>query len=91
MNASEARKHILDVLVGVELMTAERRQRLLDEPAEDIRFAELGIDSMKIVDLCLGLEERAGREILVEELIENPTLNELADHLQREGDAAGAP
>jgi acyl carrier protein len=84
MNANEARKQILDILVGVELVTAERRQRLLEQPAEDIQLAELGIDSMKIVDLCVGLEEQIGREISVEELIENPTVNTLAGHFAME-------
>jgi acyl carrier protein len=84
MNASEARKQILDILVGVELVAAERRQRLLEQPAEDIQLAELGIDSMKIVDLCVGLEEQIGREISVEELIENPTVNKLAGHFATE-------
>jgi acyl carrier protein len=83
MNANEARKQILDVLVGVELVTAGQRQHLLEEPAGDIQLAELGIDSMKIVDLCVGLEERVGREISIEELIENPTVNKLADHFAK--------
>ena len=83
MNASEARKQILDVLLGVDLISAGQRQRFLDEPAKDIRLADLGIDSMKVVDLCLGLEERVGREISIEELVENPTVNKLAGHLAK--------
>lgn len=84
MSASEARKQILDVLVGLELVTAEQRKHLLEEPAQDIELTQLGIDSMKIIDLCVGLEEQFGREIDIEELIENPTVNRLADHFARE-------
>ena len=83
MNASEARKQILDVLVAVEILTHGQKQGLLEGPAEDIQLAELGIDSIKIVDLCVGLEERVGREISIEELIENPTVNKLADHFAK--------
>jgi acyl carrier protein len=83
MNINEAREKILDVLVGVEIVSTEQRQRLLEEPEGDIELAELGIDSMKIVDLCVGLEERVGREISIEELIENPTVNKLADHFAK--------
>src|SRR5690349_2999990 len=48
--------------------------------AGDIEFRGLRIDSMRIIDLCLGLEARLGREVEIEELIENPTLRRLADH-----------
>jgi acyl carrier protein len=84
MSVSEVRKQILDVLAGLELVKAEQRNRLLEAPAEDIELAELGIDSMKVVDLCVGLEEQVGREVSVEELIENPTVNRLADHFAKE-------
>jgi acyl carrier protein len=84
MSVSEVRKQILDILAALELITAEQSNRLLEEPTGDLKLAELGIDSMKIVDLCLGLEEQIGREVSVEELIENPTVNKLADHFARE-------
>jgi acyl carrier protein len=84
MSVSEVRKQILDVLVGLELISAEQGNRLLEGPTEDVELAELGIDSMKIVDLCLGLEEQVRREVSVEELIENPTVNKLADHFAKE-------
>jgi acyl carrier protein len=84
MSVSEVRKQILDILAGLELITAEQSNRLLEEPTGDLELAELGIDSMKIVDLCVGLEEQIGREVSVEELIENPTVNKLADHFARE-------
>jgi acyl carrier protein len=39
---------------------------------------------MKIVDVGIGLKERVGREISIEELVEIPTVNSLADHFVRE-------
>ena len=83
MNPIDARSMILDVLAATELIDEGRRQDVLAGRAGDIEFAGLNIDSMKIIDLCMGLEERMGRAIRVEELIENPTLRRLADHLAK--------
>jgi len=44
-------------------------------------LGELGIDSMAVVDLCMGVEEKTGRELRVEEIIDNPTIDQLAGHL----------
>jgi acyl carrier protein len=74
MQLDVARSAILDVLRELELLRAEAG-------AVDVEFAGLGIDSIKVVDLCVALEERFGREISIEELVENPTVNQLAAHL----------
>jgi acyl carrier protein len=74
---NEARAAILDVLAELELVKGEQ------VAAGDLEFAGLNIDSIKIVDLCVGLEEKLGREVSIEELIENPTLNKLADYVSR--------
>ena len=36
---------------------------------------------MSVIDLCMDIEENTGREVLIEELIDNPTLNKLAKFL----------
>jgi acyl carrier protein len=77
MRADEARTAILNVLKGLELVDDDQAA------APDIEFAGLGIDSMLVVDLCVGLEEQIGREVTIEELIENPTVNQLADHFTK--------
>jgi len=77
MRADEARTAILNVLKGLKLVDGDQ------VAAPDIEFAGLGIDSMTVVDLCVGLEEQIGREVTIEELIENPTLNQLADHFTK--------
>lgn len=80
MTADEARQMILNVLVNLDLVDATQKDALLAARQGDIELAGLGIDSMKVVDLCVGLEEGVGREIEVEELIENPSVNKLAEH-----------
>lgn len=81
MNREEARTVLLDVLHSMELISTIQRDSARDPEAEDIEFGELGIDSMAVVDLCLGVEDKTGRELLVEEIIDNPTVNMLAAHL----------
>ncbi len=77
MRVDEARAAILSVLKGLELIEGDQTA------GTDIEFASLGIDSMLVVDLCVGLEEQIGREVTIEELIENPTVNQLADHFTK--------
>lgn len=87
MNREEAKAMLLDVLHSMELLsTAERAAA--DEPgAGDIEFGGLGIDSMAVVDLCVGVEDKIGRELRVEEIIDNPTVNLLAAHLAHSASA----
>lgn len=77
MHVDEARAAILSVLKGMELVDGDQAQEV------DIEFAGLGIDSMQVVDLCVGLEEQIGREVTIEELIENPTVDRLAAHFTK--------
>lgn len=77
MRVDEARAAILGVLAELELVKGDQAA------AADLEFAGLNIDSIKIVDLCVGLEEKLGREFSIEELIENPTLNRLAEHVSK--------
>jgi acyl carrier protein len=83
MSADEAKTAILDVLKGLKLVDGET-EKLFVDGARDIEFGALGIDSITVVDLCVGLEERIGREVSIEELIENATVNKLADHFAKE-------
>ncbi|QIG50921.1 acyl carrier protein [Nordella sp. HKS 07] len=83
MTADEARGMVLSVLQNLELIDEKQMRELLGTRILDIELAGLGIDSMKVVDLCVGLEERIGREVEVEELIENPSVNSLAAHFAK--------
>jgi acyl carrier protein len=79
MSVEEANAMILEVLGALELVDKETEKRFADG-GPDIELGTLGIDSMKVVDLCVGLEERLGREVEIEELVENPTVRKLAHH-----------
>jgi acyl carrier protein len=80
MNSVDAQLMILDILVTTRLIDENRMREVLAGSVSDIEFPSLGIDSMRVIDLCLGLEARMGREIEIEELIENPSLKRLAEH-----------
>lgn len=83
MTADEAKAMILTILQDLELIDEKQKSDVLAGQGADIELAALGIDSMKVVDLCVGLEERIGREVEVEELIENPSVNQLAAHFAK--------
>ena len=42
------------------------------------RLADLGVDSLQIVELKFGLDQLLGQELDVELIISNPTIGELA-------------
>jgi len=54
-------------------------------PGVEIVLSELNIDSMKVIDLCNVLEEAIGRDIEIEELVENPSVDALAMHFAKPG------
>lgn len=81
MNQHDAKAVLLDVLLAIDLISPEERAKALEPEANDIMLGALGIDSMAVVDLCVGVEERTGRELRVEEIVDNPTVNQLAAFL----------
>src|SRR4051794_24561708 len=56
-----------------------------DAPAfnQSARLADLGVDSLQVVELKFGLDQVLGQETDVALLIENPTLRELAERSLR--------
>jgi acyl carrier protein len=81
MNREATRAMLLEVLQSMELISQSDKAAALEPGAEDIQLGELGIDSMAVVDLCVAVEDKIGRELHVEEIIDNPTVNLLAVHL----------
>lgn len=81
MTFDETRTIIIESLHGIELLSDQDRERLLGEKDADIDLASLSIDSLKIVDWCMALESMVKREVQVEELVENDSINKLARHL----------
>ena len=74
----EFRYVILNALVGIKCFTPEKAAEFAANAGDDVPLATLGIDSMSVIDLCMDIEEKTGRVVLIEELIDNPTINELA-------------
>jgi len=85
MTFDETRTIIIESLHGIELLSDQERDRLLGEKDTDIDLASLSIDSLKIVDWCIALESKVKREVQVEELVENDSINKLARHLSSTG------
>lgn len=81
MNREEAKAMLLDVLHSMELISQSDRTAAGEPGADDIQLGGLGIDSMAVVDLCVAVEDKIGRELRVEEIIDNPTVNLLSAHL----------
>jgi acyl carrier protein len=78
---AEARDAILNALVSSKILTADRQMELGPHPGSDVELAALGIDSMAVINLCVALEETLHRDVEIEELIEHPSLNQLARHI----------
>lgn len=81
MNRDEAKSMLLDTLLSLQLISPAERAAATGAGADDILLSGLGIDSMTVVDLCMGIEQKTGRELRVEELIDHPTVDQLAAHL----------
>ena len=77
----EFRNVILGALVGIKSFTPEKAAEFTANVSEDVQLAALGIDSMSVIDLCMDIEENTGREVLIEELIDHPSINKLAKFL----------
>ena len=81
MTEAEARDAILNALVSSKILAADRQMELGRKPGSDVELAALGIDSMAVINLCVALEETLHRDVEIEELIEHPSLNQLARHI----------
>ena len=80
MNMNDARLLVLKAMRQAEIIGDQDFDRMKSAAESEIQLAELNIDSMKVIDLCNCLEELLGREVQVEELVENPSVGALAKH-----------
>jgi acyl carrier protein len=78
---TDFRDVIINGLVGIKVFSPEQAANASANESIDVELATLGIDSMAVIDLCMDIEEHSGREILIEQLIDNPTINKLAKFL----------
>ena len=83
MNMNEARQLIISCLDQVKLLTPADLDHLSTNQDADIELSSLPIDSLKVVDLCMALEDALNRDIDVEVLIENSSVNKLATFFTR--------
>ena len=74
---------IMNALVGIKAIDEGHCTRLSVDHTADVELASLGIDSMAVIDLCMAIEESIGREVTIEELVENASLNKLSKHLSK--------
>ena len=84
MKLQETRQIIISCLDEVKLLEANQKSEILQDQEADVELASLSIDSLKIVDLCMALETALGREVEVEVLIENSSINKLARYYAAE-------
>lgn len=78
---SELRELIVHALRSIEVVSEEQQAAMKADPALDLNLGELGIDSVSVMDFCVVIEDRINRDLDIPELIENPTVNKLAQHL----------
>ena len=77
---SEFRTIIINALVGIKAIQPDTAAQWIAGD-NDVELASLGIDSMSVIDLCMDIEKHSGREVLIDELVENSSLHLLAKYL----------
>jgi len=70
---------ILAALLKLNVVSEDQCARA--RQSEDIELSTLNLDSMGVFNFCLDLEEIVGREIQLSELVQNPSVRQLAKHL----------
>lgn len=76
-------EHILEAILGalLKLNVVSDDQCANVRQNEDIELRTLSLDSMGLFNFCLDLEDTIGREIQLSELVQNPSVRQLAKHL----------
>ena len=80
MKVNETRAAILEALAKSKLLP-EADIAAYDSAGGDVSLDSLDIDSLKVFDFCVALEDVLGVEIEPEEIITNNSLSSLARHL----------
>lgn len=53
----------------------------LDDPSDDCPFEELGLDSLGAMELCIHIECETRVALSTEDLVDHPSVKDLAMHL----------
>lgn len=78
MRDMSQRQIVLSVLGRLGLLEGEAAAISPDDPAEDLLFSELGMDSLTVLDFCVALEDRTGHPVEPSDLVQYPSVNALA-------------
>ena len=82
MTFGAARKHILKAInATTSILDEPRFAACVADPGQNIPFADLELDSLAAMEICMELEEKAGIEIDLGDLAVYPSVNELAEHV----------
>lgn len=84
MTFLEARAEIVGVIqLACAGMDDARFAGALSDPAQDVSFEDLKFDSLATMEVCMELEERTDIEIDLGDLLAYPSVNRLAEHLEK--------
>jgi len=82
MKFEDARAQIIVAIdAATSILSEPRFAGRIRDPEFDVEFADLGLDSLAAMEICMELEEKAGIEIDLGDLAIHPSLNMLARHV----------
>jgi acyl carrier protein len=81
MTHEQYRLQIVVTLAELGELDDAKKAALLAESAQDLSFVDMEMDSLTALDLCVNLEEATGKVVEPADLIDHPTLNQLAKFL----------
>ncbi len=87
MSASLRRQDIVSIMIDLGLV---EEPEATDTPPSDVQFADLGMDSLTVLDFCMQLEEKTGLSVEPGDLASHPSLHALAAFLEEKGRGAGS-
>jgi acyl carrier protein len=89
MTYDEARAHVLAAIdLNTPILNDPHVARLLADPAIEVPFDELDLDSLTAMEICLTLEDTTGQFIEPGDLILYPGINALAKFMSERARSA---
>ncbi len=79
MKYEQARDHVISAIqFATGALNKEGVANKLAKPGGDMDFAELDLDSLAAMEMCLEIEDKTGIEIDLGDLAQHPSVNALA-------------
>jgi len=82
------RQNVLSVLGRLGLLEGEEAISP-DNPTADLRFSDLEMDSLTVLDFCVALEDQTGHSIEPSDLVQYPSVDALARALEAKAGSRG--